>query len=64
MKRIVLLGSTGSIGRNTLRVVEALGDRVQLAGLAVNRNYIRALEQAMRYRVKHVAVADPQAAER
>jgi len=34
MKRIVLLGSTGSIGQSTLKVVEDLADRVQLVGLA------------------------------
>ena len=34
MKRVVLLGSTGSIGTSTAKVVEDLPDRLQLIGLA------------------------------
>ena len=34
MKRVVLLGSTGSIGQSTLKVVEDLPNRLQLVGLA------------------------------
>lgn len=64
VRNLVVLGSTGSIGRNTLRVVEALGHRVRVVGLAVNRRYDLALAQAQRFNVKHIAVADLQAAER
>lgn len=63
MKRVVILGSTGSIGRNALRVVEALPGQLQITGLAVAANYKPMLEQAARFRVKNVAVADPAAAE-
>lgn len=58
MKNIVLLGSTGSIGENTLRVIARFPDRFKVVGLAVNRNVRRALDQARRFGVRHVAVAD------
>lgn len=61
-KNIVILGSTGSIGRNTLRVVEKLSSRIQVCGLAVDRDYKQVLEQAERFGVGHVAVSDPEMA--
>ncbi|MEI6970509.1 MAG: 1-deoxy-D-xylulose-5-phosphate reductoisomerase [bacterium] len=63
MKKVVVLGSTGSIGRNTLRVVESLPGQLRVTGLAVASNYKPMLEQAARFNVKNVAVADPAAAE-
>ena len=36
MKRLAIVGSTGSIGQNTLRVVEHLSDRFQVFALAAN----------------------------
>ncbi|MBN1556753.1 MAG: 1-deoxy-D-xylulose-5-phosphate reductoisomerase [Lentisphaerae bacterium] len=62
MKRVVILGSTGSIGTNALRVAEALNDRLCVAGLAVRRNAAGVLEQAARFGVQHVAVLEPEAA--
>ena len=62
-KNIVILGSSGSIGENALRVVEALPGRFGVVGLAVRRNYRRVLEQARRFNVRAVAVEDPAAAE-
>lgn len=62
MKRIVILGSTGSIGESALRVVEALPDRLRVVGLAANRNCERLLEQAEQFNVRHVGVADAIAA--
>jgi len=64
MKRVVILGSTGSIGRNALRVVAALPSRLQVVGLSANRDYRLLLQQAERFKVRHVAVADPAAARR
>lgn len=63
MKKVVILGSTGSIGRNALRVVEALPGQLRVTGLAVAGNFKPMLKQAARFRVKNVAVADPAAAE-
>ena len=63
MKRIVILGSTGSIGENTLRVVRALPGRFEVVGLAAHRNAERLLEQARDFGVKNVALTDEGAAE-
>ena len=61
MKRTLsILGSTGSIGRQTLEVAQACGYRV--AALAVNRSVELAEEQARRFRPQLVAAADEQAA--
>jgi 1-deoxy-D-xylulose-5-phosphate reductoisomerase len=62
-KKIVILGSTGSIGENALRVAAALPDRLAVIGLASRANTARLLEQARAFNVRHVAVADPAAAE-
>jgi 1-deoxy-D-xylulose-5-phosphate reductoisomerase len=50
MKRIAILGSTGSIGRSTLSVVESFPDRFQVVTLAAGRNLDLAFEQARRWR--------------
>lgn len=58
MKKIVLLGSSGSIGESTLSVVSAHPDKLQLAGLAVQTNYRRVLQQAVQFGVDTVCVTD------
>ncbi len=61
-KRIVLLGATGSIGSSTLRVLDAHPDRLELVGIAANRN-IGALEAiARKYQVRHIGLFDSDAA--
>jgi 1-deoxy-D-xylulose-5-phosphate reductoisomerase len=45
MKRIVLLGSTGSIGRNTLDVIYQHADQFELVGLAAHRSHAKLAEQ-------------------
>ncbi len=57
MKRIVLLGATGSIGASTLRVVEAHPDRFQIVGLAAGRDGEKLLALAKTFHVKHLALA-------
>jgi len=57
-KRVVVLGSTGSIGRSTLDVVDSLREQVTLVGLAGHRNWRLLAEQARRFGVRHVAIAD------
>ena len=58
MKRIAIIGSTGSVGRNTLNVVDNLGDELKVVGLAARRSVSVLAEQAARYRPHTVAVAD------
>src|SRR5712691_7181590 len=57
MKRIAILGSTGSIGRSTLSVVESFPERFQVIALAAGRNLDLAFEQAQRWRPRLVSVA-------
>jgi len=59
MKRVVLLGSTGSIGTSTLKVVEDLPDQLQLVGLAAGGNADLLATQALAHRVGVVSVNDP-----
>ena len=63
MKRVLILGSTGSIGTQALEVISAAGD-IQVAGLSADSSWERALAQAKEHGVPVVALADEQAAER
>src|SRR5436305_11123324 len=61
---IAILGSTGSIGCNTLNVVESFGDeRFRVVALAAGRNVARLAEQVERHRPELVAVEDEVCAE-
>src|SRR5580700_9525320 len=57
MKRIAILGSTGSIGRSTLSVVESYPDRFEVATLAAGSNTALAFEQAVRWKPRVVSLA-------
>ena len=59
MKRVVLLGSTGSIGTSTVKVAEDLPERVRLVGLAAGSNADLLIEQALRHRPQAVCIHDP-----
>jgi 1-deoxy-D-xylulose-5-phosphate reductoisomerase len=63
MKRISILGSTGSIGRSTLTVVETYPERFEVIALAAGRNIDAAFEQARRWKPQLLSVADEQDAE-
>ena len=58
MKRISLLGSTGSIGRNVLEVVRQFPELYRISGLAAGRNIDLVLEQALEFLPDLVAVQD------
>src|SRR5450631_876009 len=57
MKRIAILGSTGSIGRSTLSVAESYPDRFQIVTLAAGSNLEAAFEQARRWRPRVISMA-------
>src|SRR5215472_2733862 len=57
MRRIAILGSTGSIGRSTLSVVDSYPDRFQIVSLAAGSNIDAALEQAVRWKPRVLSVA-------
>ncbi len=56
MRRVAVLGSTGSIGENALRVVEAAPSEFRIVGLAAGRNHGRLSEQISRHRPPIAAV--------
>jgi 1-deoxy-D-xylulose-5-phosphate reductoisomerase len=61
MRRVIILGSTGSIGTQALEVIEANPDRFQVVGLAAGQNAELLAEQAAKFGVKD-AVQGAQAA--
>jgi 1-deoxy-D-xylulose-5-phosphate reductoisomerase len=63
VKRVLILGSTGSIGTQALEVIGA-SDELRVAGLSAGSNWETLLEQAREHGVPAVALADPAAAER
>jgi len=62
MKRIALLGSTGSVGEQTLSVVAEFPERFRVTALAAGRNVAKLTEQVRRFRPERVALADAAAA--
>ena len=64
MKEIVLLGSTGSIGTNTLDIVDRFPDEFRVVGLTAGSNDEKLEEQIRRFRPSVVALANPSAAAR
>jgi 1-deoxy-D-xylulose-5-phosphate reductoisomerase len=57
MRRIAILGSTGSIGRSTLSVAEAYPERFQVIALAAGANLDAAFQQACRWQPRVISVA-------
>ena len=55
-KRISILGSTGSIGVNTLVVIDQLDEDLEVVYLSAYQNVKKIIEQAKKYRPKAVAV--------
>jgi 1-deoxy-D-xylulose-5-phosphate reductoisomerase len=63
-RRVVVLGSTGSIGTNCLDVLAHLPGRFEVLGLSAHGNGEALCEQARRWRPRWVTVTDPDAAAR
>ncbi len=62
MKRLSILGSTGSIGRQALEVVDALPGAFEVVGLGARRDAAGLAEQARHYRPRAVALVEEAAA--
>ncbi|HEY8364999.1 MAG TPA: 1-deoxy-D-xylulose-5-phosphate reductoisomerase [Haloplasmataceae bacterium] len=58
MKNLILLGATGSIGTQTLEVLDHLLDEYQLVSIAFGKNLSCGIEIIKKYRVQYVSVAD------
>ncbi|MBN2182904.1 MAG: 1-deoxy-D-xylulose-5-phosphate reductoisomerase [Sedimentisphaerales bacterium] len=59
VKNIAILGSTGSIGKNALKVIDALGSSYRVAALSAHSNIQLLAEQIRRYEPGFVAVTNP-----
>jgi 1-deoxy-D-xylulose-5-phosphate reductoisomerase len=57
-RRVVLLGSTGSIGLSTLRVAANLPEEIEIVGLAAGSNVSKLAQQARETGVRHIAIYD------
>ncbi len=62
MKRLAILGSTGSIGVSTLAVVDRHPERFEVVALSADRQVESLFEQCRRYRPRYAAMADAAAA--
>lgn len=62
MKRVAILGSTGSVGVQTLSVIAAAPERFQVTALAAGRSIETLAEQVRRFSPQQVAVADEEGA--
>ena len=60
-KRVVLLGATGSIGENTLRVIAAHPDKLELVAIAARGNWEKLATIARAHGVRHIGVFDDNA---
>ena len=58
-KNIAILGSTGSIGKNALRVIDALGPQYQIVALSAHSSVEQLAEQVRRYKPQFVAITNP-----
>lgn len=57
-KRIVILGSTGSIGTQALDIISRLSERFEVVGIAGNNNVELLAKQANQFNVKHVSIGN------
>jgi 1-deoxy-D-xylulose-5-phosphate reductoisomerase len=58
VRRIVILGSTGSVGKNALRVIDSLGEGYEVFALSAHSSVELLAEQVRRYRPKYVAITN------
>ena len=57
-RRVVILGSTGSIGESALKVARDIPERMEIVGLAAGKNVARLMEQAREFSPKALAIGD------
>ncbi len=63
-RRLLILGSTGSIGTQALEIVAAAGEELELVGLSAETSWAELVEQARAHGVRRIALADPDAGAR
>ena len=57
-KKIAILGSTGSIGENTLRIIRKDKKNFEITLLSTNKNLTKILNQAKEFKVKNILIRD------
>ena len=57
-KKIAILGSTGSIGENTLRIIRKDKKNFEITLLSTNKNLTKILKQAKEFKVKNILIRD------
>ena len=57
-RKILILGSTGSIGRSTLNVIKKYKDKLEVVCLSSNKNYKKLYNQAKLFNVKNIVIND------
>jgi len=62
VKRISILGSTGSIGENILKVIDSLSAEIEVVYITAKKNADLLVQQALKYRPSAVGVVDKEAA--
>jgi 1-deoxy-D-xylulose-5-phosphate reductoisomerase len=58
-RKVIILGSTGSIGTSAIKVAQQLPDQMQIVGLAAHSNSTLLLEQAHQLNIKNIALTLP-----
>ena len=58
MKKIVILGSTGSIGKTLLNIVKKNNKKYDIVLLTANKDHLQLSDQAKKYRVKNLIITD------
>lgn len=64
VKRVAILGSTGSVGKSSLRVIDSLGSSYRVTALSANSSVELLSEQARRYKPRFIAITNPDYYER
>ena len=57
-KKIAILGSTGSIGENTLKIIKQDKKNFEIILLSTNKNLTKVLKQAKEFKVKNIIIRD------
>ena len=57
-KKIAILGSTGSIGKNTLKVIKKLNKDIEISILSTNKNINEIIKQAKYFKVRNIIIND------
>jgi len=58
MKNIVILGSTGSIGKSALEIIDRMPEKFRVIGLSANEDIITLKKQALKYKPEYICITN------